>query len=314
MSSKLSNDVLYKLSIINKGLCLIKVGLSLTYYFKKGYLFEVKSAVAECCEDYLSMCRGNIHWAAHPKNYSWCDLNKKNVPSPNEWFQTQKLDENSTWEFHYHGGEKKEEASHFRLQSVGTNKPLSEKMKRLSYITASFPPNWFNNNEESFLKLALSWASKLRPVHGYGGLSILDSPEVYIAQDYGKEVYALAKRFPGLEVDYPYLHVLYLDSGIKGVNWLTTLGQKWLSEIGGIISLNRSLDDDYKLYEYSEGVVIQAGPHPEIGDVNRKIIPKYYQKLARILKPIQVKEHKRFHGTEGFGPDETVEWLQRFDD
>ena len=34
---------------------------------------------------------------------------------------------------------------------------------------------------------------------------------------------ALASRFPGLEIDNPLSHALYLQKGIKSVNWLNCL-------------------------------------------------------------------------------------------
>lgn len=66
----------------------------------------------------------------------------------------------------------------------------------------------------------------------------------------------MARRFPGIEADYPNVHVLYLKNGIKSVNWLTILNEQRLSEVGGKVALEKQLDDNFKFYEYPGGIVI----------------------------------------------------------
>jgi hypothetical protein len=64
--------------------------------------------------------------------------------------------------------------------------------------------------------------------------------------------------------------------------------------------------------------MIQAGPKPQIGDVTTNRWPQHYVTLAKVLKPIQIKEHYGFHVGDGRGSrrmysEASEAWLFRFD-
>ena len=79
------------------------------------------------------------------------------------------------------------------------------------------------------------------------------------------------------------------------------------------------LDEGFKFYEYDGGVLIQAGPVPQFGDVNQRHIPRYYQELSRKLKPIRMKFPngqyliKSPNRQEKSNAEVSNEWLARFD-
>ena len=114
-----------------------------------------------------------------------------------------------------------------------------------------------------------------------------------------------------MEVDYPESHILYLQDGIKGVNWLTCLSDRWLDKLGGVAALRKSLSDDFILHEYPGGVVIQAGPAPEVGDVNYRVPTERYRTLSRLLKPVRARGHAPLLG---FDQESTQVWFDRFDE
>jgi hypothetical protein len=100
------------------------------------------------------------------------------------------------------------------------------------------------------------------------------------------------------------------------VNWLTVLGERWLKEIGGIDHLRSQLDDSFGFYSYDGGLVIQAGPKPQLGDSQRGHWPQDYVTLAKMLKSVQIKHHYPFHnGGPGRRMDSEASnaWLFRFD-
>jgi hypothetical protein len=104
-----------------------------------------------------------------------------------------------------------------------------------------------------------------------------------------------------------------LSKGIKGVNWLTVLDENWLQKAGGYSELKKKTGDGFRLEQYPGGILIQAGKHPDIGNVNRNQFPQYYVRLNRILKPIRVEKIRRIHDSLGFDPERTDAWLSRFD-
>ena len=85
--------------------------------------------------------------------------------------------------------------------------------------------------------------------------------------------------------------------------------------MGGVASLRKSLSDAFVFHQYDEGLMIQAGPRPQPGDVNQRVWPILYPDLARLLKPIRVTDMGCFDnfGANRFTRATTAEWLTRFD-
>jgi hypothetical protein len=106
-----------------------------------------------------------------------------------------------------------------------------------------------------------------------------------------------------------------LRTGIKGVNWLTILGDRWLKEMGGIEHLRILLDESFGFYPYEGGLIIQAGPKPQIGDAQANRWPQRYVTLAKVLKKIQITNHYPFHfgGPGRMNHQASLAWLFRFD-
>jgi hypothetical protein len=293
------------------GLVVLQIGFSITFYFKEGHTQPVRERVAQCFDIYRLLCGPHLKWA-HPGNRGFQKLDKPADKDPSQWLREPDSDGqlmSSGWEFYWHGGKTKEEANHFRVTAVGA---ASRHGDELSFFSASLPLSWFADHEGSFPSLAMKWCQILKPEHGYGGLSILESPRLSIAQTHGAVAYAMARRFPGLELDDPTTHVLYLKDGIKGGNWLTVLSEQWLDKLGGISVLSQKLGPEFQFYPYVDGAVIQAGPTPELGDVNRQLIPVRYRHLAQVLRPIRAPLHSGFHGF-GLTREKSEEWLARFD-
>lgn len=136
------------------------------------------------------------------------------------------------------------------------------------------------------------------------------SPRASVSQKHGPAAYGLARRFPGLELDDPLVHVLYLREGIKGNNWLTVLADSWVKSLGGLELLTKKLGEGFTLHPYPGGVMIQTGPHPQLGDVNRQLEPVGYRQLAQVLRPIRVRSHGGFLGLD---QERSLAWLARFD-
>jgi len=166
----------------------------------------------------------------------------------------------------------------------------------------------------------------LKPVSGYGGIGVMESPDTAISADYEPIVYHWAQRLPGLEADYPIDHSLWLvkgregdRDGIKGGNWLTVLSDRYVTELGGADKVEadlKALDSRFLVHRYDGGILIQAGPRPQLGDVERDLWPALYVKLNKYLKPIRITRHRPFQhaGPDRFDMERSEAWLRRFDD
>src|SRR5207237_7456939 len=85
-----------------------------------------------------------------------------------------------------------------------------------------------------------------------------------------RAMYALGNRYPGLDMSYPFCTKYIASKGIKCVNWLTFLNADYCDRLGGLPLLRKKFDKDIVVHSTENGVMIQAGPLPEIGDVNRQ--------------------------------------------
>ncbi len=82
--------------------------------------------------------------------------------------------------------------------------------------------------------------------------------------------------------------------------------------------ITEALGEHCPIHVYDGGIIIQAGPRPEIGDLNRGLIPAHYKTVAKVLKPLRREE---FLPKLPYLPapqpldslEETLKWIRRFD-
>jgi len=175
---------------------------------------------------------------------------------------------------------------------------------------------------ETLREAVLGWCQKIRPVHGQAGFSIITSS---IASE--PFVYPTMRAHPGLDL---IQYVSFSDSSegvfnrIKCVNWLTVLGDEVLNELGGLETAKKVLEPGCTLYPYTGGVVIQAGPVPQLGDTEQGFIPECYRKVAQFTKVVRFEGYKYpsgglFRVNDFFfrnslnAVEETLKWIRRFD-
>jgi hypothetical protein len=291
----------------DEGRTVLQIGLAATLYFEGAHTTEVREEVVACFEQYEALCGERLRWEKHPETFEWHPREEGAVPTPRAWLRD--LNPDMPWEFDFHGGDTTDAASHFRVQALGA----AAWQPRLSYFRIALAVTWFADHPGDFPSLVQDMCRRLRPVSGYGGLTVLESPDGLIQQEHEPSVFDLAQRFPGLEVDYPPLHILYLKDGIKGVNWLTVLGEPWLARLSGDAKLRELLGDEFGFYDFPGGLMIRAGLRPQMGDTQRGRYPELYARAASALSSVQIQKHRSFHhaGPERFDRATSEAWLKR---
>ncbi|WP_437946584.1 type VI immunity family protein [Sorangium sp. So ce296] len=305
----------------DEGRTILQVALLATVYFEDAHKREVREAVVSCCEDYFRRCGTHLRWALHPEKRLMEPYGKGKGSDPRAWLLG--FGEDEGFSLIYHAAEYERGASSFLAHALGAKKrPFVD----LGFFRVAFPLLWFVDSLESFPEVMLEMCRRLRPVSGYGGIGVVESPDGSISSLYEPVVYDWAQRFPGLEADYPITHSIWLrkgrsgNGGIKGVNWLTALGECWVVEMGGVDKLEaelRALDGRFVVHRFDGGLMVQAGPRPQLGDAERNVWPELYVKLSKYLKPIRITEHRPFqYGGPGlrFDLERSEAWLRRFDD
>jgi hypothetical protein len=288
----------------------VMIGLLVTMFFENQLRREVREAVADVAEDYIRLTRDHLLWVVPNKAKREVRVNWERVKLPREWLP--EYPDGETWSFQFSGGLTARAASAFHIDSFGSSPGHDG---GLGFLHASFPLLWFTEDRGTFPDYVLKLCKRVRPLSGYAGLGVLESPEGYTRREFHSIVREIALRFPGLEVEDRVGHTIHLRGGIKGVNWLTILGERWIKEVGGLDYLRTSLREPFGFYPYDGGLLIQAGPKPQLGDVQANRWPQHYVALAKVLKKIQVKAHPGFHWgrPNGMTTEETMAWLCRFD-
>jgi hypothetical protein len=182
------------------------------------------------------------------------------------------------------------------------------------YVRVIFPTSFPLRDTAACLALCLSLASTVRFEFGQAGFALNWNH----LGDYGTQVKeamnGFGRRYPGLDMSHPFSTKYIAGKGIKGVNWLTLLSQPYIDRLGGVPAIRRAVGSGVTVHELPTGIAIQAGPAPEIGDVNRRNTLPLYQQVGRALASIRSTEHPPIFGPEGIqDEDATEEWLRRFD-
>lgn len=149
---------------------------------------------------------------------------------------------------------------------------------------------------------------------GHGGLAFVY--DTWLKEDGLDAIYALSRRFWGVDVEDLNRTLLLMKEHIKGVNWITLVGRQFASkpEIPAAIhELAKVPDVIVERRPY--GIVIIAGPQPVVGDQHRpdKSLDSYIA-VARALKPLFVTAHPDFSSERWVTSGNSLGWIRRFID
>jgi Protein of unknown function (DUF3396) len=208
-------------------------------------------------------------------------------------------------------------ASAHYIDNVGT-----DQFELWSYSNSYLPIRWVEaQGTAEILHILIRWCNLLKPGHGTAGLSlILDEGSAKAPQS--RLAFPIIKRFPG--IDFPDLGAWSSEvrhekkRWIRTVSWLTILDDGFVGELGGLEKMRAELGDDCPIHVWNGGVIIQAGPEPEVGDVNQGLIPEAYRKVARLTKPLRFENLKGRISLLNPPPpldyiEESLKWIRRFD-
>jgi len=98
---------------------------------------------------------------------------------------------------------------------------------------------------------------------------------------------------------------------IRSVNWLTFLGPAFVSELAKRKALLASNDLVTVSKAGDNNLVLQAGPMPQEGDINRLQVPAAYRRADEMVRPMRARQDIDFY--EPWTEATTKAWLRRFE-
>ncbi|XKM13596.1 DUF3396 domain-containing protein [Orbaceae bacterium ac157xtp] len=174
-----------------------------------------------------------------------------------------------------------------------------------------------NGNRFSELAdLVVTWCERLQPAHGSAGFCF--SYPIGLKPD-PSDTWELLQRHPGIDHSYTAMFAVESEpiyNRIKGVNWLTVLSDPIVAELGGIEVIQAQLGEKCRIRTYRGGIIIIAGPVPQLGDRNINFIPTRYQAAAKVTRPVRFEDYQRafIELPEPFDEKvESMKWIRRFD-
>lgn len=196
----------------------------------------------------------------------------------------------------------------------------------LSYFTAATPASFIKEDPDRHVAAVVEWASMVRPDYGTAGFALIAEPGMEL--QWPDESWPVLSRFCGLD----HLGAFNLNRKpgcVQAVNWLTVLGEAALAAIGGrerlAARLSRAWSEiapaapGFSLHDFDGGIVVRAGDHPQMGDLQQDGIPETYRAASAALRPIIFAGYRNRPGDLLKLPAkldrhrETMGWIFRFD-
>jgi hypothetical protein len=166
-----------------------------------------------------------------------------------------------------------------------------------------------------FVELVKALTRSLDLASGHAGYAVSYVKLGDLAYKAEAVLYPLGRRHPGIDLPDLFGTLDVISEGIKCINWLTLLSPDLCERLGGLETLVEELGEEIAIHPLATGVMIQAGPRAEIGDVNRGSRLPLYHQVGRVLAPIRAPDHPPFlkRGPLVYDEDATERWLGRFD-
>ena len=284
--------------------------LAVTLYFRSSAI-DYTAGVESCLQSFLTLWGGRLTWYADEDLGRFRPATAKRLNRPIERLRCR----NKPMPFYawtMSAGASFESPSDLAFQSH----VRADDDATLSFIRASFPPDAYTGDAgaERFAELVSRWSAMLPLAHGYAGLALNQSEPDRQMRSW--ILPRISNRFPGFEIDDCGGTALRGKDAIKGVNWLTLVGDRFLEGLGGIASLRSRLDPAIQIRPIRDhGVLFRLGPRPQTGDLALGDDLPLYRTLSQAFAPIRMMEHPALGPVEygSFGPEGTARWLRRFE-
>ncbi|MCC6522670.1 MAG: DUF3396 domain-containing protein [Polyangiaceae bacterium] len=285
----------------------------LALFARGGRNAEVREGIVGLYEDYVKRWGEQLRWSAEAETERYRKFDERAAEYPRRALGRDVGGEERKVMWVAYGGDHRHEANGWKFK--GSLQDRFAAAHRLDFASATWPVGPAAPTPEELVALALDWARRLPVRYGYAGYSLGVSEEH--KQLTAKTVYDLAMRFQGLEIHDPLCTALCCETQLKSVNWLTLVSNEMLTprytgpligHVGGMDVLRANLSPEIVLHPIRDGVLIQAGPEPLLGDVNRGETLPLYREVAKVLKPIRAETHWPF-----FGILTANDWMTRFD-
>lgn len=184
------------------------------------------------------------------------------------------------------------EPGHFSL-SVFMPNPVV--LPYLGYLSLSFPATYIVEQDEAFIfNYMKKMCATLKPYHGMAGFAALTTLRHDSNSRSGRYVIDALDRHPGLNFINFTSCIEKQTTGILTVNWLNYINNELADNIGGRKGVNEKLTPSLRSHDLEDGLLIQSGYMPQLGDAVKNIRTSAYTEGYKLLKPLIADPDKSY--------------------
>jgi len=286
-----------------------------TLFFTDAHLPAVRVAICVCFDEYQRIVNPTLTWLFRedpPEGPSKMAFSKAKPLKT----MLARMHEDDPVSFYYASGKEAHDAGPWEFQVMGIP-AWRDKMGGwgLCGLRFSVPLLFVEEKPDTFVQLFVDCARRLRAAHGYAGYGLVLSALRYL-DNQAFEAF-LASKLRGFDAGGLVPGAVNAHKGIKTVGWLTAINRDYLEKIGGESTVRSELPMDwFRLFDYGEGIVIQAGARPDAAPADepppaRMVLPNM------LLQPIRTPTVRLQYASSESEPRligvTAEQWLKRFD-
>ncbi|USX17684.1 DUF3396 domain-containing protein [Oxalobacteraceae bacterium OTU3REALA1] len=287
-----------------------------TLFFTDAHLPAVREAICTCFDDYEKLAKQHLTWLWRedpPDGQGKLAYSKARPMRA----MMKEMDVDAFLSFNYISGEQAHDAGEWEFSVYGMSAWQAKMVVRgTSALRFTMPLLYVEENPTAFQSMFVSFARRLKAVHGYGGHGLVLSA-VRINDNEPFEAF-LAEKLNGLDVGRPIGGASTAHQGIKTVSWLTAVSNELIEKVGGRTVLFAELPMDwFAFYDYEAGLVIQGGPKPEGAPTDVDPKPARMALPNMLFKDVRAPKLSLHHVSQNGEPRiigwSAEQWLRRFD-
>jgi hypothetical protein len=160
-----------------------------------------------------------------------------------------------------------------------------------SRLQWNIPLPWLEAQAEAGLlqRMFTDLTNILHPLHAQGGLCMATARDRNWMQTGAEALYPLLHQFPGLMNGWAHASAAWLGRDMQTVNWLTMVHDTLLARCGGRDAVTAQLTaPGFVVSDAADGIIVQAGMSPQLGNRETGEAIALYGALARALQAARV--------------------------
>ena len=208
-------------------------------------------------------------------------------------------------------------APRFKFQVWGNEKgSTGYAAQNANLVSMAFPPEWGLQRTEQMYDLVKELCGVFPFRSGNAGFCFECSR--YEKEASQSHAWKKSMRHRGIDIFvFSNDTISTGHDGVKGVNWITCLGDQHVTELGGNAKIRKALSDAVELIPVPGGLLLKAGPVPRLGDTNRREFLDAYKAVYKLIAPLGERAITRYPPLALGGGDpweNTLPWLKRLAD